>query len=162
FSHEVFELITDPDLNAWYRTSDGEEIGDICAWQIANPINLNGRSYAIQKEYSNLDHGCVAGSSTPFDYSLSVSGAVTVTPGASTGAAGGSVTATWSGIAGPTGTDWIGLYAQGAANTSYLAWAYVSCSQAPGAAAAAGSCPFAIPGTLTAGTYELRLMASNG
>jgi hypothetical protein len=59
-SHEIFETITDPDLNAWFRTSDGAEIGDICAWNLANPILLNSVSYAIQKEYSNLAHQCVS------------------------------------------------------------------------------------------------------
>jgi hypothetical protein len=59
-SHEIFETITDPDINAWYRSSDGFEIGDICAWNIANPIILNGTSYAIQKEYSNQAHQCVS------------------------------------------------------------------------------------------------------
>src|SRR5207249_2193482 len=51
-------------------------------------------------------------------------------------AAGASVVATWSGIASPTTTDWIGLYVPGAANTAYLAWVYVSCSQTPGPVAA--------------------------
>jgi hypothetical protein len=59
-SHEIFETITDPDLNAWFRTSDGFEIGDICVWNLINPILLNGTSYAIQKEYSNQAHQCVS------------------------------------------------------------------------------------------------------
>jgi hypothetical protein len=58
-SHEIFETITDPDLNAWFN-ANGEEIGDICAWQMINPILLNGAPYAIQKEYSNLAHQCVS------------------------------------------------------------------------------------------------------
>jgi len=65
FSHEIFETITDPDLNAWWRSSDGQEIGDICNFNIQNPIALNGHSYAIQKEYSNRVHFCV-GTSTTF------------------------------------------------------------------------------------------------
>ena len=79
-----------------------------------------------------------------------------------TGAPGGSVTATWSGIASPSGTDWIGLYAPGASNTAYLAWIYVSCSQTAGSAKAAGACALGIPGTLTPGACELRLFANNG
>jgi len=59
-SHEIFETITDPDLNAWFRDTDGAEIGDICAWNLINPILLNGTSYAIQKEYSNQTHQCVS------------------------------------------------------------------------------------------------------
>ena len=86
----------------------------------------------------------------------------TVDASPTTVAAGGSVTAAWSAIAGATTTDWIGLYAPGSANTAYLAWQYVSCSHTPGAAASAGSCAFTIPPTLPPGTYELRLLASDG
>jgi hypothetical protein len=43
-------------------------------------------------------------------------------------AAGGSVTATRSSIASPSATDWIGLYSPGSADTAFLAWIYVSCS----------------------------------
>jgi hypothetical protein len=75
---------------------------------------------------------------------------------------GRSVTATWSGIAAPTSTDWIGLYARGTADGSYRAWIYVSCSKTPGAAKVSGSCAFPIPGTVAAGTYELRLFRANG
>ena len=85
---------------------------------------------------------------------------LSVTP--SSVAAGGSVTATWSGIAAPSATDWIGLYAPGAADSAYLAWIYVSCSQSPAAARAAGSCAFAIPSGLAPGSYELRLLSNNG
>ena len=62
------------------------------------------------------------------------------------------MTAAWSGIAAPTANDWIGLYIPGAAHASYIAWIYVSCSQAPGAAAASGTCSFVVPGTVAAGT----------
>src|SRR5439155_1131119 len=85
---------------------------------------------------------------------------LTVSPTSVT--AGGSVSGTWSAIAGPTGLDWIGLYAVGASDTAYLAWVYVSCAQAPGSAKAAGACPVGIPSTLPPGTYELRLLANNG
>jgi hypothetical protein len=61
-SHEIFETITDPDLNAWWRTSDGSEIGDICNFNLTNPILFNGNSYTIQKEYSNQAHQCVSSS----------------------------------------------------------------------------------------------------
>jgi len=57
-SHEIFETITDPDLNAWF--TGNSEIGDLCAWDLANPILLNSASYAIQKEYSNQAHQCVS------------------------------------------------------------------------------------------------------
>jgi subtilisin family serine protease len=76
--------------------------------------------------------------------------------------AGGTVTATWNGIAVPTSTDWIGLYAVGAGDGAYLAWLYVSCTHTPGAAQAGGSCPLQIPGSVPPGAYELRLFAANG
>ena len=75
---------------------------------------------------------------------------------------GGTVTAAWSGIAAPTTTDWIGLYSAGASDGAFLGWMYVSCSQAPAAARASGSCAFPIPGGVSPGTYELRLFAANG
>ena len=77
-------------------------------------------------------------------------------------AAGDTVTATWSGIAAPTPTDWIGLYAVGTADGAYLAWVYVSCSHTPAVAQASGSCALPIPGSVTPGTYELRLFAADG
>src|SRR5262245_44855112 len=67
----------------------------------------------------------------------------------------------WAGITTPTATDWIGLYTPGAPDTAFLAWSYVSCTQTPGAARAAGACPFLIPAGLPPGTYELRLLANN-
>src|SRR5207248_2372669 len=76
--------------------------------------------------------------------------------------AGASVTASWSGIASPTPTDWIGLYTPGAGDMAYVGWIYVSCSQTPGGAAAAGSCAFPIPSGLTPGSYQLRLFSNNG
>ena len=76
--------------------------------------------------------------------------------------AGGTVVANWNGIPAPTATDWIGLYRVGAANADYIDWLYVSCSQTPGIPRASGSCPFPIPHQLPAGTYELRLLASDG
>ncbi len=85
---------------------------------------------------------------------LSVS-PTTITPG-------GAIRATWSGIAAPSTTDWIGLYAPGAANTQYIDWIYVSCSKNPGSARASGSCSFVVPPTLSAGGYELRLLLNDG
>jgi hypothetical protein len=85
---------------------------------------------------------------------------LTVTP--TSIAAGGSVTASWSNIASPTSTDWIGLYSSAAANNAFHAWMYVSCTQHAGAARASGSCSFVVPSGLAAGTYQLRLLANDG
>ncbi|HZC67059.1 MAG TPA: hypothetical protein VE201_00430 [Nitrospirales bacterium] len=84
---------------------------------------------------------------------------LTVTPASVV--AGGTVTATWSGIAAPTSTDFLALYVPGTSDQAYLAWIYLSCSKSPGAPAAAGSCPFTIPSGLTPRSYELRLYANN-
>jgi uncharacterized protein YegP (UPF0339 family) len=77
-------------------------------------------------------------------------------------ASGASVTATWSGIANPTATDWIGLHRPGTSSQGFLEWMYVSCAKTPGAARASGSCSFAIPASLASGAYELRLHSANG
>jgi len=100
---------------------------------------------------------------------LAESNAITVTGGGTqltaspaSVPAGGTVTATWSGIPSPTPTDWIGLFVQGAPDTAYIDWIYVSCSKTPGGAQATGSCPFVIPPDLPPGTYELGLLANDG
>jgi Pectate lyase superfamily protein len=81
---------------------------------------------------------------------------LTATPGTIPG--GATITATWSGIASPRSTAWLGLYRPGAANTSYIYWVYVSCSQkTPGAPRSSGSCPLRVASSLPPGTYELRL-----
>jgi len=63
-SHELFETITDPDLDAWWNSYDlglgGSEIGDECQnfnFGYSN-INLAGTLYEIQPEYSNEQHAC--------------------------------------------------------------------------------------------------------
>jgi glucose/arabinose dehydrogenase len=89
-------------------------------------------------------------------------GSVTLSASPSSVAAGASVTATWSGIASPSATDWIGLYAPGAPDGSALTWMYVSCSTSAGAARTSGSCSLTVPASLAAGSYELRLFAANG
>jgi hypothetical protein len=68
-SHELFETITDPDLDAWWSDvsliEQGAEIGDICepigngAGQFLDPTFIvGGKNYKIQLEYSNKFHGC--------------------------------------------------------------------------------------------------------
>lgn len=65
-SHEIFEAITDPDLDAWYGTgyplgNYGEEIGDQCVWVNIYPQKLKAghQAYYTQNEYSNKYHSCV-------------------------------------------------------------------------------------------------------
>jgi hypothetical protein len=66
-SHETSEAITDPELNAWWDSANGEEIGDLCAWTFgtnsydAGKANQdwNGRFYELQQEYDNYKVACV-------------------------------------------------------------------------------------------------------
>ncbi len=84
----------------------------------------------------------------------------TLAVGATSATAGNSLTLSWSGIATPSTTDWIGLYLPGTSSTTHNGmWIYTSsCSQSAGTAArASGSCSFALPNSLATGTYELRL-----
>lgn len=84
-SHETFETITDPNVAGnwptgyWNELANGlfgQEIGDECSFLLINPappatpgtqptvyfdpsnVELDGRPYAIQPEYSNSAHGC--------------------------------------------------------------------------------------------------------
>jgi hypothetical protein len=63
-SHELFESITDPYLNA-YVAPGVVEVGDKCSEYIGpladdgSDIVLSGDSYILQKEWSNADHGCI-------------------------------------------------------------------------------------------------------
>jgi len=69
-------------------------------------------------------------------------------------APGGTLTVNWTAPAGGTSpTDWIGLYATGAPNGSYLSWGYT-------AGASDGTMSFTAPGT--AGTYEFRYLLNDG
>jgi hypothetical protein len=83
---------------------------------------------------------------------ITVQGA-TLSASPSTAGPGGTVTATWSGIASPTSGDWIALYTAGAPNSSLITWRYTG-------GAASGSVPFSIP-SVSPGTYELRLLANS-
>lgn len=62
-SHEIFEAITDPDLNAWYGfgypiANLGMEIGDQCVWLHLIAQKLGKNTYTTQNEYSNKYHSC--------------------------------------------------------------------------------------------------------
>jgi hypothetical protein len=66
-SHEITEANTDPELDAWWDSGNGEEIGDLCAWTFgtnswdsgrANQM-WNGHFYELQKEYDNHTSACV-------------------------------------------------------------------------------------------------------
>ena len=66
-SHEITEAMTDPLLNAWY-SAQGNEIGDLCAYNYGTPIGWdggnanqmwNGHYYLLQQEFDNYAGKCV-------------------------------------------------------------------------------------------------------
>jgi hypothetical protein len=58
-SHELFETITDPDpYSGWFDGKNLDEIGDPCRSYIYT-ANLSGTNYALQSEYSDVDHACI-------------------------------------------------------------------------------------------------------
>lgn len=77
-SHEIFEAVTDPEVgiaiansqtnggtyptppNGWVDASNGQEIGDLCAWQ-----NASVAGYNVQLEWSDAQNKCVAGPANP-------------------------------------------------------------------------------------------------
>jgi hypothetical protein len=67
--HELSEMMTDPQLNAWYD-SGGAENADKCAWTFGkNLLNFGGTSWKIQGNWSNRAYdanqgytrGCIDG-----------------------------------------------------------------------------------------------------
>ncbi|HEY0485361.1 MAG TPA: hypothetical protein VGD72_03830 [Mycobacteriales bacterium] len=53
-SHEFTEMITDPELNAWFDGSSGAENGDICNGQ-ADILTVGPNSWTVQRHYSKTD-----------------------------------------------------------------------------------------------------------
>ena len=64
---------------------------------------------------------------------------------------------TWSGIASPTASDWIGIYAPGSNDFAYMDWAYTN-----GGASGTASVTLNHPSLVAGGTYEARLYANDG
>jgi len=67
--HELSEMLTDPQLNAWYD-SKGAENADKCAWTFGSrTLNLGGTQWKIQGNWSNAAYnngggyvpGCIDG-----------------------------------------------------------------------------------------------------
>ena len=50
--HELSEMLTDPQLNAWYDQK-GEENSDKCAWTFSGTVAIGGQSWKIQGNWSN-------------------------------------------------------------------------------------------------------------
>jgi hypothetical protein len=93
----------------------------------------------------------------PSEATLSVNG---VTPPAPVTATAGSVAAVTVAGAPGNATDWIGLYAAGAADTAYLQWRYLNGALTPPPTGTSdASLSFLMP--TTPGAYEFRLYAHN-
>jgi hypothetical protein len=50
--HELSEMLTDPQLNAWYDQR-GDENADKCAWTFNGTVAIGGQSWKIQGNWSN-------------------------------------------------------------------------------------------------------------
>src|SRR5207245_2392218 len=117
------------------------------------PSGLAPGSYELRL-YPNDTFTRLATSGT---FTVTGSGGATLSVSPTSLAAGGTVTATWSGIPAPTPGYWIGLYGPVLRAFPTRRSSDLSCSQSRAAASAAGSCPFTIPSGLAPGSYELRL-----
>jgi hypothetical protein len=53
-SHEFAEMVTDPQLNAWFDGTTGAENGDICNGE-SGTITVDGRTWTVQRMYSKFD-----------------------------------------------------------------------------------------------------------
>jgi hypothetical protein len=62
-SHELFETISDPHLNAWFNGLFGLEIGDLCS-SFDNFVTVSHNPYVLQSEYSDVNHICVSANLT--------------------------------------------------------------------------------------------------
>jgi hypothetical protein len=76
---------------------------------------------------------------------------LTATPG--TVRRGGTITVSWTAPSESSSKDWIGLYATGAANTTFTWWQYTN-------GATSGS--FSVPAPSNSGTYEFRYLLNDG
>jgi hypothetical protein len=50
--HELSEMLTDPQLDAWYDQK-GDENSDKCAWTFSGTVAVGGQSWKIQGNWSN-------------------------------------------------------------------------------------------------------------
>jgi serine protease len=57
--HEYAEAVTDPQPSSGYVDSNGEENGDLCAWDNDQTVNFGTGTFAMQPLYSNSAGGCV-------------------------------------------------------------------------------------------------------
>jgi hypothetical protein len=59
--HELSEMLTDPQLNAWYDRQ-GAENADKCAWKFSgSTLTFGGKKWIIQGNFSNANYNANTG-----------------------------------------------------------------------------------------------------
>ena len=87
---------------------------------------------------------------------------ISLSSSASTIRQGETITVSWSGVASPTASDWIGLYQSGSDNTADKTYFYTSnCTLSSGGTPnGSGSCQIIVP-IINPGSYEFRFFPAN-
>ena len=134
------------------KTSTSARASGSCSYVL--PGGLAAGTYELR-----LFAGSYTRLATSNGFAITAGGTPALTVSPTKAGPGATVTAMWSGITAPSPKDWIGLYTVGTDDTKFITWNYVSCSTTAGSARASGSCLYLLPGTLSAGNYELRLFA---
>jgi hypothetical protein len=62
-SHEFDEMVSDPDLNAWFEDGTGNENGDICNGQ-SGTITIGANTWTVQLQYSKWHDQQTSGATT--------------------------------------------------------------------------------------------------
>ena len=118
-------------------------------------VNQAGTGYTLSASAAALT------GATSDSFSITGSAGVSLAASPASLAAGNPLTVSWAQIPNPTQADWIGLYAPGSDENSYLSYIYVSCTTSPNVVAQSGSCPFPTSNYLAPGIYEFRLFTNN-
>ena len=164
-SHEMIEAVTDAEVGigttvsrplAWYDPTNGE-IGDICNAQQQAITGSDGRSYTVQKEFSNLQNNCVvSGPVSASDFSIATS------PTSGTVTAGASATSTVSTAVTSGSAATVSLSVSGAPTgataslspTSVTAGGSSTLTVATGATTPAGNYTITVTGTEGSATHS--------
>jgi hypothetical protein len=152
----------DNDLLAWIyvscsQSADSTRASGSCSFNL--PASMSSGIYELRLFFK--DGFTRLATSDALSVGTAVTSVAALTANPTTAYLGSAVQASWSEIAGPSPTDWIGLYLSGASDSNLIDWTYVSCSKAVGSAKASGTCPFGVPLTANSGTYELRLFSND-
>ena len=117
-------------------------------------ITQPGTGYTL----SAASSGLTSATSSAFNITAA---SVTLSATPASVSAGDSFLVAWGQISTPTNRDWIGLYAPGSSDTSYITYRYVNCSSSPTVPIASGTCSFPISSSQSPGAYEFRLFPND-